>query len=325
MACAAAAVAQPLPASRLPPVGDEQPVWVGADAPPTVRLAQSTEAISRPAAIEPPPLAPPPSPAERGLFQGFELSADWLPRLDDDSLGHSKLSASASFGVPPFVLGVPLLVTPRAALHQLDGPNTIDVPSRVNDLDLSIGSFKKLGERWSARGSVNVGVYGDEDSLGASDALRVSGFGVAIYEASPEWQWVIGAAYLNRDDLAVVPAFGVIHDRGDVRFELTMPRPRILWRLPQDAAGTERAIYVAGDLGGGAWAVRRTDGTTDTLNLGSWGVGLGYETKAGPGAWFSGKRRYELGYVFGRTLEYAKSGEEISLDDSLVMRVGWNY
>lgn len=295
-----------------------------AEAPP-LRLAQSTEAISRPAAEEAAPAPPTPGPPERGLFQGAELLAEWLPRIEDDSLGKSTFSASASFGVPPFVLGAPVLITPRAALHVLDGPTELDVPARLNDFDLSFGTFKKLSERWSARGSVSVGVYGDDHSLGSSDALRVSGFGVAIYEASPQWQWAIGAAYLNRDDLAVVPAVGVIHDRGDVRYELMMPRPRILWRLPQDAAGAERGVYLAGDLGGGAWAVRRPDGSTDTLNLAQWGVVLGYETQAGPGARLGGKRRYEVGYVFGRSLEYANSGEELSLDDSLVARAAVSF
>ena len=290
-----------------------------------VRLAQSTEEVSRPAIFDAQnrPVAQN-AKGERGLLQGVSLTADWLPRMDDHSLGRSTLSGSVSVGVPPFVLGVPLMLTPRAAIHLVDGPDVIDAPSQLHDLELSVGTFRQLGPQWKARGAVTVGVYGDEHSLGESDALRVSGVGLAIYDAAPGWQWVFGVAYLNRDDISIVPAVGVIRDTGAVRYELTMPRPRVLWRLPQDAYGSERGLYVAGELGGGAWAVQRDSGATDTLNLSRWGVLVGYESKSaspiGPAT-----TRYELGYVFGRELEYANTGEEVSLDDSLIARVGWTY
>lgn len=292
-----------------------------------IRLAQSTEAVSRPALFDGPNRpqpAPQRGPAKKGLLQGLDFTADWLPRMEDDSLGRSSLSASVSTGVPPFVLGVPLRITTRAGLHLLDGPDTIDTPSTLNDFELSIGTFKKLGPQWSARAAVTVGLYSDDHSFDDADALRMSGVGLAIYEAAPGWQWVFGVAYLNRDDISVVPAVGLIRDTGSIRYELTMPRPRVLWRLPQDAYGSERGVYVAGELGGGAWAVRRDDGTTDTLNLSRFGVLLGYEEKSlspiGPAT-----TRYELGYVFGRDLEYAESGEEVSLGNSLIARIGWTY
>jgi hypothetical protein len=333
------AAAQDLP-KRLPASPTDEPLWsdetrltneakwaTDADTQPAYRLAQSTEAIGMPAVAQPPieAVEAPAAPAQRGIFQGVELNAGWMPRMDDDALGHTNMSAAVSFGVPPLLFDTPLLITPRAGLHLFDGPSTIDVPSSVNDFDLSFATFKTLNERWSVRGSVSVGLYGDDYSLDDSDALRFSGFAAAVYQASEEWQWMFGAAYLNRDDLSVIPVAGFIRDCGDVRYEIMMPRPRIVWRLPQDEAGAERAVYIAGDLGGGAWAVQRADGTTDTLNLSSYGFGIGYETKAGPGSFLAGKRRYELGYVFGRSVEYQNTGEDVSLDDSLVARVGWSY
>lgn len=316
-------------AQHLPPALDGEVGWLtSVPSPEGVRLAQSTEAISRPATsiATDTRLGPP---AERGLLQSIDLLADWAPRLEDDSLGRSTLSASVGLGVPPHLLGAPLLVTPRAAIHLVDGPAEIDAPARLYDLDLSVGTFKQLGPNWSARGSVTTGLYGDDNTLADSDALRVSGFGVAIWDAAPGWQWVFGAAYLNRDDIAVVPAVGVIHDRGDLRYEITAPRGRIVRRLPQSAYGEDRAIYLAAELGGGAWAVQRASGATDTLNLSRWGVLVGYE--AGPacsnspcatGGW---KRRYEIGYLFGRELEFADGGEELSLDDTLIVRAGVSY
>ncbi|MEQ8846831.1 DUF6268 family outer membrane beta-barrel protein [Botrimarina sp.] len=330
---AGAAPAQPRRAygvvGRMPPALEGEAEWlVNVPNVEGVRLAQSTEAVSRPdtnVGADPVLRTPP----ERGLLQSIDLLADWAPRLEDDSVGRSTFSASVGLGVPPHLLGIPLLLTPRAAIHLVDGPADADAPPRLYDLDLSVGTFKQLGPRWSARGSVTTGVYGDDYSLGESDALRVSGFGIALWDAAPGWQWVIGAAYLNRDDIAVVPAIGVIHDRGDYRYEITAPRGRVVRRLPQSPYGEQRALYFAAELGGGAWAVRRADGQTDTLNLSRWGVLLGYESgpaaggsPSAAGAW---KRRYEIGYLFGRELEFADTEEEFSLDDTLIVRGGWSY
>ena len=295
---------------------------------PSVRLAQSTEAVNTPAGAPLPTDIPGAAATERRLLQSLNFTADWAPRFDDvDGLGRSTFSTSAGLGVPPTLFGVPLLVTPRAAIHLVDGPGAIDAPPRLYDLELSLATFRQFSERWSGRASVSVGVYGDDESLGASDALRVSGFGVAIYQASPHLQWVFGAAYLNRDDIAVVPAVGLIYDRGGVRYELAMPRPRVLWRLPGSSGSDHRAVYVAGKLGGGAWAVERPSGDTDTLNLGRFGVLLGWQqTATDPASRASGpSRRVEIGYLFGRELEYADSGETLDLDDSLIARVGWSY
>lgn len=300
-----------------------------------IRLAQSTDAVSRPviAPVGPqggpdvPPLRP--GPRGRGLLQGGELLFDYAPRLEDDSLGRTAMSASLTLGVPPLLGGMPLLVTPRAGLNLVDGPAPLDVPARLNEFDVSFATFKPLSPKWTARASVTVGVYGDDYSLGESDALRVSGLGLALYEASPQWQLAVGVVYLNRDDLSVIPVVGGIYDAGAVRYELMMPRPRIVWRLPNDGAGDgQRSIYVGGDFGGGAWAVQRTDGSTDTLNLNRFGVLLGYEWSGAPPGSRPGAGpsvRCEFGYLFGRDLEYAESGEELSLDDSLVFRVGRTF
>lgn len=295
-----------------------------------IRLAQSTEAVSRPSLVEVDQALDSPPSGRRGLVQGMNFLAEWSPALESDGLGRSTVSGSVGLGVPPVLFGTPLLITPRAAIHTLEGPNTTDVPARLYDLELSFGTFRKLSDRWSARANVSVGVYGDDDSLGTSDALRVSGLGLAIYNASPAWQWAFGAAYLNRDDISVLPVAGVIYNSGAVRYELMMPRPRILWRLPPDGpSGCDRAVYVGGELGGGAWAVRRTTGATDTLNLSRYGLLFGYQrsergTIGRPGAngW---SQRYELGYLFGRDLEYASVGTEQSLDDSFVARASWSF
>ncbi len=288
----------------------------------SIRLAQNSNFANNAATLPVGQKTTIGGPDERGLFQGLDLVADWAPRLENDSLGFSTLGATLQLGVPPqFVAGMPMLVKPRWGLHLLDGTDGTDAPPRLNDLELGFSAFQKISARWLFVGEVNVGVYGDDRSLDTSNALRVSGSAVGIYTTENDWKWAFGVAYLNRDDISLVPVVGLIYDQGAVRYELMFPRPRILWRLPTTIDCIERSFYLGGEFGGGAWAVRRTSGATDTLNLSSYGLLLGYEQRA-VGGW---SRRYELGYLFGRRLEYSGSNERISLDDSLIARMGLSY
>ena len=291
--------------------------------PPAVRLAQSTEFVNNQA--QAPIQSGPPAAAQgknRSIFQGFDFTADWAPRLEDDSLGRSTISANVKLGVPPpITFGTPTLVNARWGLHLLDGPSGIDVPSRLNDFEIGFRSFRKINDRWMINVGATVGVYGDDYSLGESDALRVSGSGVAIYKASDKVQWAFGAAYLNRDDISVIPAVGVIYDQGWIKYELMMPRPRIVWRLDPTSYCQERSVYLAGELGGGTWAVRRDSGVQDTLNISRFGILIGYEQKYASGI----GQRYEFGYLFGRDIEYGIGGESIDLEDSLIARAALSF
>lgn len=313
------------PAFAAPPVGApsivEQSEVLGGR---SIRLAQNSEFANRATAVGEPPRRPPAGPGgpqRPGIFQGLDLVADWSPRVDEtDGLGWSQFGTTLKLGVPPKLVGMPLLVAPRVGLTLVDGPGPVDLPPRLYDLELGFRTFRAIDERWRALASVNVGVYGDDDSLDSSDALRVSGSVVALYQASPEWQWAFGVVYLNRDDIPILPAVGVIVDRGAVKYELMMPRPRIVWRRPS-GPGEERSFYVGGELGGGAWAVLRPSGETDTANVSRFGLLLGCET-AVTGGW---KRRYEIGYLFGQEIEFGDIGEEFDLADLLVARVAWSY
>ncbi|MEO1498484.1 MAG: DUF6268 family outer membrane beta-barrel protein [Planctomycetota bacterium] len=271
------------------------------------------------APVIPPTGRRPPGARRAGVFQGARSTYEYLPGFDNDSFGHQAWLASVDFGTPPLVLKAPLLISPGYGVHLFDGPAGLDVPATVHDLQLSFATFRPLTDRWLFRGNVIVGLYGDEHSLDDADAVQVTGFAMGIYNASPQWQWAVGAGYVNNADLSVIPVVGVINDRGWIKYEAMMPRPRIVVPLDQ-TPGRESSVYLSGEFGGGVWAVRRPSGVTEPLQLSRYAVLLGYERKAPGGAW-----RYELGYVFGRELEYQDSGDTLDVDDSLVARIGWKF
>ena len=260
-----------------------------------------------------------PAGSRDGLFQKFFFTGTWIPQLDDASLGFSTLEAGIVFGLPFPRDTTPLLITPRFAVHYLDGPTTPDLPARVFDAEVTFRHLRKFGSGpWSMDASITLGHYSDFESSDA-DAFRVSGHALAVYESSPATKWVFGAAYLNRQNLSVIPIVGAIYEpTPDLKCEAILSRPRIAWRL----LGGQRWAYLAAEFGGGIWSFERPlTGTQDLLTYNDYRVLVGIERKAAGGL----SRRIEVGYVFGRKLEFASTTPDVRLDDSLFVRGGLTY
>jgi hypothetical protein len=95
------------------------------------------------------------------------------------------------------------------------------------------------------------------------------------------------------------------------------------WRLPWTPVPgrDERGFYLAGEFGGGVWAVEQADGSTEDLDITDWRLYLGLERRIIGGL----SRRIELGYVFARELQYSNMPSHLSLDDTLMLRAGVTY
>ena len=270
------------------------------------------------------PVANLPSGQRNGLFQKLFFTGTWIPQFEDDSLGITELETGVVFGVPFFRRTAPLLITPRFAVHYLDGPISPDLPARLYDVDVTFRHLRKFGNGpWAMDAAVTLGHYSDFESSDA-DAFRVTGHALTVYESSPKSKWVFGVAYLNRRDLTVVPVVGFIHEpTPDLKYEAILSRPRVAWRLP---AG-ERWAYLGAEYGGGIWSIERPPtlaiptGTQDLLGYNDYRVMLGIERKINGGP----NRHVEVGYVFGRELEFDSATPDVRLDDSLFLRGGVTY
>jgi Domain of unknown function (DUF6268) len=236
----------------------------------------------------------------------------------------SDLQLGASFGLPFITRETPLLVTPFYGIHFTDGPNTPDVPPRLHDAAVTLQHFRPFNDNWMAMLDLTLGEFADDESFNSSEAFRITGGGAGVYRPNDRWKWVLGATYVNRANTQILPVAGFIYTpNDDTEYRAVFPAPRFAWRLPwSDVPGSdERWLYLGGEFGGGAWAVERTDGTADRLDITDWRVFLGLERKIVGGL----SRRVELGYVFSRTLEYESDGQEIDLGDTLMVRAGVTY
>jgi hypothetical protein len=296
-------------------------------APPEIRVAGLTEQTVAPLnQMAPEPQGKLPPGARNGIFQKIYLNGSWLPVIEDepDTLGFAEVDTGVVLGLPFPRRDSPLLVTPQYGMHFLENAGTLDIPSTLYDAAVEFRHLRKFGSGpWAMDAAATVGYYSDLDH-GSSEALRVTGRGIAVYETSPEAKWLLGVAYLNRAGASVLPIFGaILEPTPDMKFEAIFPRPRFMWRTADSQPGVDEGwIFVGGEFGGGVWSVTRpSTGDLDLINYSDWRLLAGYERKVTGGL----STRYEAGYVFNRELEYDSATSDVSLDDTVFVRAGVSY
>lgn len=258
-----------------------------------------------------------------GIFQNATFLGTWIPQAGDGDLGFTDLDLSIVFGFPFPAKEAPLVITPRFGFHLLDGPNTPDLPSRLYDAAIEWRHMRELSDRWSMDVSVTTGYYSDFEQDN-EDAFRITGRGLAVWDWSETTQVIMGVIYLDRGSISVLPVGGLLIQPNDsVRLELVLPRPRIAWRLDSVSQSSvdERWIYLAGEYGGGEWAIERANGAQDVVESSDYRALLGIERKR-PG-WISD--RFEIGYIFGREIEFDGPTPDYEPDDTLLLRYVLTY
>jgi len=243
---------------------------------------------------------------------------DVLPRTED-GLGFSNFEFRGTLTFPraPFVW-----ISPRFAWHFLNGPPTgpLDVPNQIYDgsIDTTFATAT-ADKRWIGQFVIGPGVFSDFENT--HDAFRLTGRAVAIHQWTPETQLIFGASYLGRKDVPWFPILGVIHVPNErLRYEISLPRPRVAYRYHSDGEH-ERWAYVAGEMGGGSWAVQRTSGAEDMLTYRDFQFLAGIEHKERGGVnW-----QCEAGWVFLRRLEFQSTVGDRDLTGTGILRLMVTY
>jgi hypothetical protein len=226
----------------------------------------------------------------------------------------------------------PLLVTPGFGQHYLDGPNSPDLPEQLYDAWVEFRIPRQISPEWAIDLAVAPGIYSDFE-VSTSEALRITGRAIGVYTRSPTTQLVLGVVYLDRRDVSILPAGGIIYTPNeDTRFELVAPKPRIARRYsvtetfagdggPAGAFPIEWWWYIAGEFGGDQWAIERTPGVVDRLTYRDFRAILGTERKQLGGIY----ARIEAGYIFGREIEFESATPSFEPSDTFMLRGEVSY
>jgi hypothetical protein len=260
-------------------------------------------------------------PQRAGFFQRIAGTTTYLPRLGDNSVGFEDTEVYGVFGVPCPTRDMPLLIEPGTDFWVVDTPG-FNLPATLHDDYLEFHWLAKLNDVWGADLMVTPGWHSDYQNPNGSQAFRLESHAVVVYTWSPTLKIAVGAAYWGRLNANVVPAGGIIWTPNeDTRFELMTPKPRIAYRFNCDPC-SERWIYLAGEFGGGQWAIQQAGGVDNILNYSDYRVMLGIEHKS---LNLSLNGFAEIGYVFGRQLQYEKNLPDQNLPSTMMARLGLSY
>ncbi len=331
-----------------PPSFDPYAVGSVAPAPPMAQypVAQPAAVQPYPAPVAPPPLQPTnpfqyqPTPYDmttsgEGYWQKTqrfmqELSAEYTflygRQSNPNDFGLNRLELSSTFAFPMlYDIQTPLLVTPGFAFNWLQGPSAPgppppDLPPRVYDAYLDLAWYPHPYQWLGLELGFRTGVYSDFSHVD-SDSLRLMGRGAADLAIAPDMDVVLGAAYLDRLNVKILPVVGIYYRPSpDWDIYAVFPNPKIRKFLA--AVGTTKWWgYAAGEYGGGSWSVDRSIGG-DRFDYNDIRVigGLEWETQS------QIKGHFEVGYVFDREIVFdSQLPPDFKPNGTIMLRTGINF
>jgi hypothetical protein len=275
--------------------------------PPAPGVAESS---GEPITLEGPSAAP----AVTGLadFVGYRYAAEgleWIPgggnqfgmfSIDWDHYQKAGVASGVGAGME---------------FHFLSGPDQTDMPARVYDFSLAYQHRDRLGP---LAFDVAASVLAASDFIGsARKGILFPGHAVGFLTVLPELNLVFGVDYVDRGDVKLLPVGGLIWTpRPDMRYEIVFPRPRAVFQLTEDYR-----LFLAGELGGGSWAVERVAFFSDLATYRDLRlcIGLECDNKKGP------RSSFEIGYLFDRSLKYSSSIGNMRLDDAVMFSLVTSY
>lgn len=253
--------------------------------------------------------------AKSGIFQQSLGRATYLPRFGADGFGMTSLSHQFTFALPPFIKGSPILFTPTFTAHFTDGPGQAPVPSELRDYELEFRYLKQATPRLGIDLAIAPSYFGDLNN-DSSDAWRITGRALAAWNWTETVQVVVGGLYLGRSDFLAVPVGGIIWKPSENRrFDILVPRPRAYLRTYVNGE-LEHWVYVGGEFGGNTWAIDRPGDIPDKMTYADLRLLVGWERKTPHGL----NARFELGWVFDRSIEFSSGYPGFDPADTLMLR-----
>lgn len=264
----------------------------------------------------------------------FEYTFLYGKQSDPSDFGLSRAEISSTFAFPMFYnIETPLLVTPGFAVDWLQGPVSgppivgpplmaggPDLPPQTYDAYLDFAWYPHCTPTLGAELGFRTGVYTDFETFN-SQSLRFMGRGAGTIAVSPNADIVLGAVYIDRVDIKILPVVGV-HWRPDPDWDayIVFPNPKIR-KFLASVGTTKWWGYAAGEYGGGSWTVTRQT-TGDQIDYNDIRVigGVEWETQS------QLRGHFEVGYVFDREIVF-RSGDPPNFkpDDTIMLRAGVDF
>lgn len=242
-----------------------------------------------------------------GDWVGYNATRDattWLPGSGDD-FGMFSMES-----YPTLALSNEAELVSGMGFHFLNGPVKTDMPPRLFDFQLAFQSRATRSQDFVLDYKIGVGIFSDFEGS-ARKGVRFPGHVVGYYQWQPWFLTVLGVEFLDRDDVSLLPVAGFIwRPRNNVVMQCVFPKPQLQVKVRDDAF-----IFLAGELGGGTWAIERVDDTDDVVTYSDlrllYGIARLDEDSASS---------IEVGWAFSRSLEYRSGLGNHAPDDAFLLR-----
>jgi hypothetical protein len=269
----------------------------------------------------PRPSAPPPSPpvaAEEFSLPATRLTMTWLSGVAPRGFGMIDLDLNHTW-LAGYDENPPLAITPGVGLHLWSGPGQLNLPARVYDAYLDFNWRPLDGERWGLSVGLTPGWYGDFQGVDGK-TFQLTGWLLANRRFGTQWNALGGIAYVRQLRSHLLPVGGLVWTpTDDTRLELVIPKPRLVHRYWNDASGSAY-WYVAGQLGGGAWAVADTPTQNVLVSYSDLRLLVGLESIRVNGREWN----FEVGYAFARRLAIDRTAAQ-SVASAVVLQASVGF
>jgi hypothetical protein len=263
----------------------------------------------------------------------------WISGGDGpEEMGIDESEIGTTVNFPNFLWSsAPLHVSPVFAVQWWDGPevfpgtfptdsappDSFGTPPQVYEASLGFGWQPHITPQLWADLDVRIGVYSDFSGF-TTDSVRILGTGLGVLALTPTTSLKLGATYLDRVDIKLLPAVGVLWiPNPRTRLDIFFPRPKLSFYLTT-IGNTDLWTFFSAEYGGGSWTIGEAS-VDRRMDVNDIRVGGGLE-------WthqFGLTGFVEAAYVFDRELYFAAGtpgvNQSFSLDDAIMIRGGLVY
>jgi hypothetical protein len=254
------------------------------------------------------------------FFRNSQSSFTWIPRgSSKNGIGQVSFESGPTWALDfESADGIDLDGTFGGGIHFLSGPGRSDLPPRVYDFFMN--TKVTLGDDdVGVQANFNLGIHSDFET--GSEGWRYPGR-ILGYIGEPRSRFVFGIEYFDLENLKVLPAVGlVIGDKDNTELELYFPRLRLKQKSSEDDSQT-LWNYLSLEYHGSEWAIQRTSGRGDTATLTEYRLIWGSEAIAKDDGIASFG---EIGWFFGRDLEYRSGLGSFQPHDAFMFRMGRRF
>jgi len=287
------------------------------------------------------------------FLQNVRLSDDFLCG-DSESAGDMRINdafATTTIAFPNFFwTGQPWFISPGFGYHAWSGPFGTwtdaggvaqmypDLPAEAFSAFLDVGWRSSPDRAFGAELGGRIGVYSDFSGVD-EQSVRPMGLALLRYNLTPTIAVKGGVSYINRADIKMLPAFGIVWTPSPrTKWDIFFPQPKLSSYLTT-LGNYDLWWYVTGEYGGGVWTPKVAAPDLSTANPADYlpeertlmdindiRVSIGLEV--GPPVTSSVGQRglfFEVGYVFNREMVLVVPAQEFSLSDTWMLRGGFAF